>query len=416
MKLNKEFKIGLTAISAFAILIWGLNFLKGNDIFFSGNKYYGIYKRVDGLTDASPVYYKGFKIGAVRNIEIHDINKVNFIVTFEINDDVTFPSNTIAQIYSLDLMGSKGVQFIEGDSKTFLNPGDTLKSSVIGDFVDQMSMQVLPLKEKTEKLIVKLDSTLTQLSDYFSPENKKRFDRIMQSLDNTMVNIDHISAEADRKLKTGGVIDNSLNNIDSLVASVAAKRQEIISTIDNLSEFSKNLAKADLNESLGSLKNTLGEVDSLLMTVNSGEGSLGMMLHDKELYYRLTDASADLDRLLLDVKHNPKRYLSFSAINFGKKVYIQDNGLGKNGIAFMVLLKKSEKPIDHLAGKEIESGLRIYEDYDGDNYLYTTGQSNSYEEAENILSRVKPQYPDANIIAYEYGQSIRVNKAIKKTK
>ncbi|MBN2164971.1 MAG: MCE family protein [Marinilabiliaceae bacterium] len=414
MKFSREYKVGLLVISSFFILLWGINFLKGNDIFTNGKKYYGVYASVDGLSNASPVYYKGFKIGNVRNIKINNKDKVNFIVTFSISHDILFPSNTLAQIYSLDLMGSKGVQFIEGNSKECLSPGDTLNSAVIGDIVDQMSMQVLPLKEKTERLIVKLDSSLTKLGIFFDERNKDKMTNMINHIEIGLENFAIISEQLKEQLNDDGSLNHSINQFDSLVTSVYSNRSEIDNIIRNFSEVSDNLKNIKLEQSVSSANSMIAKADSLLESVKSGDGTLGMIVQDKELYFRIIDAMSNLERLLLDIKHNPKRYLSFSAVDLGKNVYIKDNGLGKDGLVFMVLIAKSKTPLE-IKGVQITEELRIYEDFDGKMYIYTTGQKRTYDEALEIQKAIKDKYPDTDIIAYEFGQSISLKKAVKNT-
>ena len=108
-KIAREVKVGIIAISALFISIWGVSFLKGRDIFLPGYKLYGVYSRIDGLTEGGPIYYKGFKIGTVRTIDFEDAGLDKIIVVMSVDEDVKFPDNTVAQIYSLDLMGTKAI-------------------------------------------------------------------------------------------------------------------------------------------------------------------------------------------------------------------------------------------------------------------------------------------------------------------
>jgi phospholipid/cholesterol/gamma-HCH transport system substrate-binding protein len=414
MKLAREVKIGITVLVAFVVLIWGFNFLKGRDIFFTGDIYYGVYNRVDGLTDASPVYYKGFKVGTVRTIDIHPDDQQRFLVTFAIFKKVRFPKNTVAEIYSLDLMGTKGVQLIPGDTPGYMDPGDTFSSSVMGDLVDQMSIQVLPLKEKTEKLIVKLDSTLTQLSGFLGNENQRQFAASLRELNTTLSNVTIITESLKQQVSAGGNLDNTLKNLDGLSSSVNGQKDKIKLMIDNFSEFSTDLQRVEIDKTVENLKNTLDEAQKVFAAVNSGEGSAGMLMKDKQLYYRLTDASSNLDRLLMDVRHNPKRYLHFSAIDFGKSDYVANSSVNAEGIVFEVLIKESKTPLDW-GGKEIEPGLRIFEDFSGNSYIYVVGQFRNYEEAQALQEKLKPTYSDATVIALKSGKPIKLSKAIKQS-
>ena len=175
--IKKEIKIGIFAIVTIAILGWGINYLKGRDIFFRGNIYYGVFNKVDGLNDSSPIYYHGFKVGSVRDIVIDQSMGDRFIVTFALTKTINLPDNSIAQIYSLDLLGSKGIQFIKGNSSSFLQPYDTLSTSIMADITDQLSTSVLPLKEKTERLISRFDSVLGQVGQIVDKENVRNINQ-----------------------------------------------------------------------------------------------------------------------------------------------------------------------------------------------------------------------------------------------
>jgi phospholipid/cholesterol/gamma-HCH transport system substrate-binding protein len=413
MKLTREVKTGIIVLLTFGILVWGINFLKGRDIFFTGDKYYGIYNRVDGLTDASPVYYKGFKVGLVRNIEIHPADQNKFLVTFAITKKVSFPKNTVAEIYSLDLMGSKGVQFIPNGNSGKLMAGDTLPCSVMGDFVDQMSIQVLPLKEKTEKLIVKLDSTLTKMDAFFSESNQQHFNSAMSSLDASLANINQITASVNQQLGEGGNLNNSLKRLDVLTASLAGKSHQIARSLDNLAVVTDQLKAANLDSTLADLNKSLSQASKMLADINKGEGSVGLLLKDEQLYNRMADAAENMDRLLVDVKERPSRYVHFSLVDFGGDEKTRQSARGTQGVVFQVLLEESKKALG-MAGKEIEPGLRIYEDYDGTKYYYVVGLYRQYDEANGLLARCKELYPRAEVIALENGEPMRLGKAVRK--
>lgn len=413
MKLTKEVKTGAVVLFTFGILVWGINFLKGRDIFFTGDFYYGEYNRVDGLSDASPVFYKGFKVGSVRDIEIHPTDPNKFLVTFAINKKVRFPSDTRAEIYSLDLLGSKGVQFVPMGGNGVLTSGDTLVSSVMGDFVDQMSIQVLPLKEKTERLIVKLDSTLTQMGGFFDTKTQIRFTSAVANLDATLANLAQLSQTMNTQFAEGGNLDNTLRRVDLLSATLAGKREQIANSLDNLSEVTGQLKNADLGKTIGELQGTLAEASGVLSGINQGEGSMGMLLHDTQLYNRMADAAENLDRLMIDIKERPNRYVHFSLIDFGGEEKTRQSAVGIQGVVFQVLLVESKRPMG-LAGKELEAGVRVYEDYDGSKYYYVAGLYRHSSEAEALLGRVKDLYPQAKVIALDHGEPIRLGKAVRR--
>ncbi len=413
MKLNREVKIGIVMLASFLILLWGMNFLKGRDLFLAGNKYYGVYSRVDGLTDASPIYYKGFKIGTVRDIQIHPTNRHKFVVTFTITEKVTFADNTIAELYSLDIMGAKAIQIKPGTSSQSLTPGDTLISEFRIDFVDQMSDQMLPLKDKTEKLIVKLDSSLTQMSTFFDADTKKYFDTSVRDLSITMKNMANISQALNQQLSSGGNAEQIVQHLNGITAMLDSRKENMGKAIDNFTAISQSLSQAQIDQSIKTLDSTLTSLMVTIEGLNKGEGTLGKALKDDELYNNMAEATDNLNNILLDVKANPKRYMSFSAIHIGRKVPLTETLASE--ITFSVMLTTSVTPLP-IANTELESGQKIKEELNANTYQYTAGAFKTYLETESLLEKAKITYPNAEIIAKENGQPIDLNKAIRKTK
>lgn len=412
--MKKEFKIGLTVFAAFVIIIWGINFLRGRDIFNIGHYYYGVYARIDGLTNASPVFYKGLKVGAVRDIEFHSTQADMFVVTFEINKEFILPTDSKAQIYSLDLMGTKGVQFIPGNDKSTMAVGDTIMTSVMGDLKDQVSMEVLPLKDKAERLIVQLDSVFANLGDVINEQNKQNLASSIESFSRSMNNFERLSASLANKMGNDGDITNVVSRMDSLMLVLNSQAPYIDTTFRSLATFTQQLEAAQIDESLAALKTTLGHTSALLASVNEKEGSLGLLLSDKELYHSLTDVSTNLNRLLIDVRHNPNRYVNFSAINVGKKVVVSDNAYGIYGVVYQIVIEESKTPLD-INSFELDSSFRVFEDYRKSHYYYSVAQSDSFDEIQKIFEKIKPFFEKSRIVAFENGEEISIKKAQKLT-
>jgi len=416
IELKKEYKIALTVLIALFVLLWGVNFLKGKNIFESGIVYHGVYQKIAGLTEASPVYYHGYKIGSVREIQFNPQQEDRFIVTLSLKKDIPIFNDMVAQIYSLDLMGTKAVQFLDGDNQQLLTPGDTLQTNVMGGLKDQVSTQVLPIKNKVENLIVKLDTTLTNFSKVFSTQNNRSLEEGMKSFRGMMDNLEETTSELNSSLKQGGAIHNSLANLDSISGELNRQRQAIGSTMENVADFSKQLKAMNLDTLATRIDSGLIAVNSLLKQAQNGEGSLGLLMSDEGLYYNLMDASASLDRLLADFRHNPRRYLSFSAVDFGKEVYVNvdDDKARQEGIVYKVKIKESDEPLA-IKNQMVKDQFRIFEDTDGRSFIYTVGATSSYKKIDEILNQVISEYPDAAIIALKDGKRIKVVKALKQS-
>ncbi len=415
MKIQREVKIGFTVIVAIAILVWGVGFLKGKNVFDSGERYYGVYSRVEGLTEGSPIFYKGYKIGTVKGIDFHPNQKGQFLISFSVTKKLDLPANTIAQIYSLDLMGSKGVQILPGSSVEMLQPGDTLNTNVMGDLKDQVSMEVLPLKDKTERLLVKLDTVLTDIGKVFSEENNRNLDYGIKNFSAIMENLEETTRNLSLSFAPGGSINNSLANIDSLTHAAKMQKDNLEAAMNNLTAFSVKLRDLQLEAMAASVDSSLNTINRLLQSAEDGEGSLGLLLSDNTLYLNLMDASANLDRLLADVRHNPGRYLSFSAIDLSPKTFVSldDQKAEDHGIVFKLQVARSSTPLE-IKNQMIDESHRIFEDTDGKDYIYTVGETSSYREILSVKDRIADKFPDARVIALEKGKPVKLKRALKK--
>ncbi len=408
VKFSKEAKVGLTVLIGFIILILGLHFLKGKGVFMMGQKYYGVYSRVDGLTESSPIYFKGFKIGSVQEITFNEASQ-NITVAFILTEKLTLPKNTVAQIYSLDLMGSKGIRFLYGDSNTMLEPGDTIKTSVAGDLADQVSQEVLPLKNKAENLVVKIDSLLTNINSLFDDKNKAGISQGLRSFGETMQNLEGMTSGLNHSFQSGGSLSNSLANIDSFTTVLNSNGKVIEEMMANLNTFSGQLKQVEMDSLANQLNVMLSGVNSLFANLEEGDGSLGKLLNDEELYNNLNEASISLDRLLKDVRHQPGRYVHFSAVNFGSSKAPKEED---EEVVFKVQLRRSKEPLN-LRGKEIVPEYHVFEDQYGKYYIYTIGEDKDVSVIENLKDQVQSDFPDAHIIALQNGRPIKLSKVLR---
>jgi phospholipid/cholesterol/gamma-HCH transport system substrate-binding protein len=412
IKLKKEYKIAVTVIVALVILIWGMSFLKGKNIFESGTIYYGVYSKVNGLNEASPVHYHGYKVGSVLEIKFHPERQERFVVTFSLNKEMPVYKNTIAQIYSFDLMGAKAVKFVDGGGGAILQPGDTLQTSIKGSLTDELG----PIKNKIESLVVKMDSTLGSLSGVFSEDNNQSLEEGMKSFRAMMNNLEKTTSAVNSSLGNGGALNKTLANIDTVTGELANQQGNIATTMENMAVFSGKLNQMHLDSLALKLDSSLFMVNSLLEQAKNGEGSLGLLLSDEGLYYNLMDASANLDRLLADMRHNPKRYLSFSAFDLGRDVTVNvsDERAEQKGLVYKVRVAESDEPLE-IKNQMVKDKYRIFEDTDGRKYTYTLGSSSSYAEVKGIRDEILHEFPDADVMALQDGKPVRLIKALRLT-
>jgi phospholipid/cholesterol/gamma-HCH transport system substrate-binding protein len=320
MKINKEVRIGIIVLSAILLSYWGLNYLKGKDIFTSQKVIYAVYDRVDGLLPSNVVQVNGYKIGFVRTISLMPDHSGRLIISMHIKSELKIPRNSRAEIFSMDFLGTKAVQLVFGDSKEDLQDGDTLTSSVQTSLTDAVGAEVAPIKEKAENLLASLDSVAAVFREVFNQETKLNLKKSFESISKALNSIDNIATTVDTMLgKKNGRIKLLLENLESITGNIKNHNQQIGEVIDNFSGISDTLRKANLSQTILNLKNTLDKTSTIFDKVNKGEGTLGLLVNDDSLYVNLNNTARSLDALVKDLNANPKKYVHFSMFGGGGK-------------------------------------------------------------------------------------------------
>jgi len=312
MKISNETKVGALASIAIATLIIGYSFLKGNDVFSNQVEFYATYDRIDGLVMSKPVFINGYQIGRVSDLLLLPSGKI--LVQFKVNPEYSIPKNTIARIKSTDLLGSKAVVFELGDDKNYALDGDTLNSRIEKDLMDQ----VAPVQKKAEQIISKMDSVLTSVNNTLNPDFQKNFDRSFASIARTLETLEKTTKKVDGLVSNqSSKISVIMSNFESISDNFKNNNAKISSIMNNLDKVTDEVAKANFTQTITEANMAIVELQTVLKKVNSGRGTLSQLINDEKMYNNLNNAAENLDKLMIDLKANPKRYVSFSV--FGNK-------------------------------------------------------------------------------------------------
>lgn len=294
---SKEVKIAIVAIIGIVLLYFGMNFLKGIAKFSNDSSYKMTFTNIDGLTTNCPIYADGYKVGSVTSIN-YDYDKSGHIVCdVDIDNNLRIPQGSRAEISS-DLMGNMQVNLLLANNpRQRINPGEIIEGAI-----DEGAMGELKTLIPTVKAIVpKLDSIMASLNALLADP----------AIANTLHNAEAISANLKTSTSELNTLMASLNhNVPSLM-----KKADGVMT--NTETLTSNLAAIDLQGTMAKVDATLNNVQQLTETLNSREGSIGLLLHDPGLYNNLNATMRDADSLVIDMKARPSRYIHFSV--FGKK-------------------------------------------------------------------------------------------------
>jgi len=295
---TREVKVGIMVVVAIFILYFGMNFLKGNDIFSSVNSYYGQYENLGGLVPSCPVYVKGFKVGQVEKISYDFSKKQSFVIKMSISKDIKLPIGTKVELYDDGLMGGKALQLIYEPitaSQTMHQPGDTIESIVGLGLVAKLSGDLMP---KIESISTQADSLIRSVRVLI--ENK--------NLTKSIASIEHTTA--DLAVSSSQLKKMMSNDMPRILGDVNMLTSDF-------KQITGNLKKIDFDATFISIDHTIKNLSLITDKMNNSEGTIGMLLNNKDLYINLSNTAASSDKLLIDLQKNPKRYVHFSL--FGSK-------------------------------------------------------------------------------------------------
>lgn len=294
---TKEVKIALVAIVGVVVLFFGMNFLKGLNIFSSEDNYYVQFSDITGLSSSSPVYADGFKVGVVKDIIYDYTHTEGSKVLIGVDKQLRIPQGSSAEIVS-DMLGNVKVNLLLANNpREKVAPGGLIKG-LINDGAMGKLQDMVPA---VEKMLPKLDSIMTSLNAILADP------AIRQSLHNVQTITDNLTTSTAQ-------LNTLMAGLNKNVPGMMAKANNVL---DNTETLTANLAAVDVASTMREVDQTITNVQQLTAKLNSKEGSLGLLMNDTQLYDNLNSTMRNADSLVIDLRQHPKRYVHFSV--FGRK-------------------------------------------------------------------------------------------------
>ena len=303
MKFKKEVKIALIVSGIILLFLWGHNFLKGRNLLSAYHYYRAYFVKTDGLQISNEVTINGFAVGLVSDIFFKSEKLDTLVVEIGVKKSFKIPDNSVMMITS-DLLGSKSVALIPGDSKTMAGDGGTLTGKTAPDLVGSITDKLIPVADKADQLMASMDSLLQILQHTFDEQTQN-------NIQSVIANVEQLVAGERKKISA------ILTNFESVSGNLQKSNEDISKLIAHLRSFSETLDASDVKNTVNNANRSLSQLNDILSGINEGQGTLGKIAKDDAAYTYLQQSLDDLDKLLIDLRENPKRYVHFSL--FGKK-------------------------------------------------------------------------------------------------
>lgn len=299
--MSKEIKIGIFAVSILVVSFFLINYLRGEDIFNREIELSSRFASVEGLVPSAPVYIKGYKAGKVSEV-IYDSEAEDFEVICSIKKEFRIPSDSKMTIYSVDIMGGKGVKIDLGTSGLAVSDGDALAPAFEAGLMDGLAGGIGPLMAKVTSTLDSLSVTVSGINRMLSEENSARIASTLAHLDRTMANVDALSAVIGGKSDELAAFVSNLQIVSDKLVSFAGQADTVLAGI--------NTTVASISES--DIAGVVTSLKDLLDNVNDPDGTIGKLFVDKSVYDSFDALLNDIDDLVNKIQENPKKYLKIS--------------------------------------------------------------------------------------------------------
>lgn len=304
MRLSKEIRAVLIIFFGVFLFLLGFNFLNGTSLFKKEKILFAKYENVEGLQVGTKVTVNGLSVGKVAKIDFLP-NSSKILVSFTIRNDVVFSKNSVAELYEAGLIGGKSIAIHPVyDNFTKFKSGDTLESSVKPGLTDVVNQQIAPLQQKLEKVLVNADSLFSGVNNVLNSEGKNNLSITLENLSSAVKSTDELVS------RFNSISKNQNQNINKIVTNLAK-------VSENLNKITDSLSSTNLKKTIYNFEKLSSNFNHVLLEIKGGSGTLNKLLYEDSLYQNLKNSSDAIEKLLRDLKSNPKRYVHFSL--FGKK-------------------------------------------------------------------------------------------------
>jgi phospholipid/cholesterol/gamma-HCH transport system substrate-binding protein len=345
-------RVGLLAIAAMIIVAILVFLITGNSNPFSSKTDVFTYMNdAAALAEGAPVNLNGIPIGKVNKITLSGSKDPRRIIRVDMqvpSDKLgSIPADSVASISAANVLGTKFINIKMGKSSQTMRPGQEVQSLNTAEFEDvvQQGYAVLTslqgIVDKVNQLVDQVESGKGSIGKLLVDQTL--YNHVLAIVDSVQLLTNAISSD---KGTLGKVIydpelynqvKGSLTRIDTMLQDLQAGQgtagkllkdpalyndtQKTISDADNVVKQLNQLA-ADLNAGKGSagklLKSdelhhqllvTLGKVDTVIDKMSAGQGTIGQLLVNQQLYDNLNGSTRELQGLLKDFRTNPKKFL-----------------------------------------------------------------------------------------------------------
>lgn len=309
----------MITLLAIALLVAGINFLKGNSFFGGDDQYVAYFPNSGNLAPATSVYVNGVAVGKVLSVDYvpngDSLSKVK--VTFNIQDDnVKIPRGSEVEVGSVDFLNKGILLTLSSDlSKGYYQPGERIQGKVAVDLMTQVKDYADPALKKLQSLITTVDKTVTSISAFWDTTATSKIESSMNEIHTAIIRFGNVAEEVEGLVASEKVkLSKIMSNVESISGNLKASNEKIAAIIGNTKKITDDLLTVNYKGVVEDAQKTIQKLNAALEAANNGQGTLGKLLHDEQLYNELVNTNKELQELTEDIQLHPERYIHFSVL------------------------------------------------------------------------------------------------------
>ena len=319
MKVTKEIKTAVIALFAIALLVLGVNFLKGSSFFGGDEVYYAYFPNSGGLAPASSVVLNGVGVGkiiSIKNVMTGPENR-RVLIKFSIqNDDLKIPIGSTIEIGALDLFNKGLLLNLNPDlSKGYIAKGGSMQGTVAVDMFSQVKAYADPVTARLQGMMEKVDRLVVSFSSFWDTTATSELQGSLQELKTSLHRFGNLAEQAESLILEEKItLGRILTNVESITTNLKRSNEEVNAIIGNTKKITDDMVTADFKAVVGDAQKAIQKFSTMIEGANNGEGSLGKLVKDETLYNELVKTNKDVQNLVVDLEANPQRYVHISLI------------------------------------------------------------------------------------------------------
>lgn len=285
---RREIRVGLFVLIGAIMVVTALFTL--TDVTAMRNRYMvtTMVPDASGIRRGDPVQMLGVNIGRVRGF---DISSAGVAVRLELQREYPVPVDSRVILSSGGLLGGTVAEVIPGSADATLRAGGTI-AGTSGE---------PGIMDTAGGLGVRADDVLMRMQLMLSEQTVGAVGSSATELQRMLTEMSALAAQQRQEL---AVLTASLRRSAEGVES-AATAPELVASITRLDAMTQRL-----DATIASLGRTSGSLESVMARMERGEGTLGLLSRDDELYRNLNEAAMNLNVLATDIRQNPGRYVN----------------------------------------------------------------------------------------------------------